>query len=372
MAEPVNDAAAGGGGSEPAEDPRHIEQRKRARPWIKGILIGTGIVLVAGALIYWLSTRNEIDTDDAYVDGRAASVGPQVAGAVVALDVTDNQFVHAGDALVHIDPRPFQLAVEQAQAELEAARAQLAAERQGQLVSGRNFPAQLAQAQAQLHSAQSALQKAQNDERRERELTGAATTPQESDAVEVALRQAQAQVAVAEAQVRASGAVPQRLSQVDAQIKQQLGSARNAEAKLAQAQLNLQWTVVRAAQDGWVTKRSVEVGDYISVGQQIMALVSPQVWITANFKENQLARVRSGQKVRIRIDMYPKLRLDGHIDSMQLGSGTRFSTFPAENATGNFIKIVQRIPVKIDIDSGLDPNFPLPLGASAEPTVTVP
>ncbi len=103
-----------------------------------------------------------------------------------------------------------------------------------------------------------------------------------------------------------------------------------------------------------------------------MALVSPQVWITANFKEDQLTRVRPGQKVRIAIDMYPKLNLRGHVDSMQLGSGTKFSTFPAENATGNFIKIVQRIPVKIDIDSGLDPHLPLPLGASAEPTVELP
>jgi membrane fusion protein (multidrug efflux system) len=165
--------------------------------------------------------------------------------------------------------------------------------------------------------------------------------------------------------------VPARLSQVEAQVSQQQGTARDAEAKLAQAELDLGWTVVRAAQDGWVTKRSVEVGDYLSVGQEIMSLVSPQVWITANFKENQLTRVRPGQPVDIRIDMYPALRLRGHVDSEQLGSGTKFSTFPAENATGNFIKIVQRIPVKIDIDSGLDPNLPLPLGASAEPTVEV-
>jgi membrane fusion protein (multidrug efflux system) len=371
MAEPDDHAAAAGGG-EPAETPQHAEQRKRARPWVKWVLILAAVVLVVGALFYWLSTRNEITTDDAFVDGRAASVGARVAGNVIALDITDNQFVHAGDALIHLDPRPFKLALDQAQAELDNARAQLAAQRQGQLVSERNFPAQLAQAQAQLRSAQAALDKAENDERRQRELSGTATTAQESDAVKVALRQAQAQVAVADAQVRASGAVPQRLSQVDAQIKQQLGSERDAEAKLAQAQLNMEWTVVRAAQDGWVTKRSVEVGDYVSVGQQVMALVSPQIWITANFKENQLARMRTGQPVSIRIDMYPTLRLDGHVDSMQLGSGTKFSTFPAENATGNFIKIVQRIPVKIAIDSGLDPHFPLPLGASAEPTVRVP
>ena len=371
MADPEEHAAKGADG-ESAEDPKHAQQRQRARPWVKGILIVAVILLIVGGLIYWLATRNEVSTDDAFVDGRAASVGPRVAGAVVSLDVNDNQFVHAGDPLVHLDPRPFKLALDQAHADLETAHAQLAAQRHGQLVSQSNFPAQLAQAQAQLLSAHAALEKAQNDERREHELSGTATTAQEADATRVALRQAQAQVAAAEAQVREAGAVPARLSQVEAQVSQQQGSELDAEAKLAQAELNLDWTVVRAAQDGWVTKRSVEVGDYLSVGQQIMALVSAQIWITANFKENQLSRVRPGQPVRIGIDMYPKLKLHGHIDSMQLGSGTKFSTFPAENATGNFIKIVQRIPVKIDIDSGLDPHFPLPLGASAEPTVELP
>jgi membrane fusion protein (multidrug efflux system) len=364
--------AAPDGGSEAAEDPTHAQQRQRARPWVRVILIVAVIVLVVGALVYWLDTRSELSTDDAFVDGRAASVAARVAGAIVALDVRDNQFVHAGDALVHLDPRPFQLALDQAQAALATARAQLEAQRHGQLVSSRNFPAQLAQAQAQLSSARAALEKAENDDRRERELSGTATTAQEADATKVALHQAQAQVASAEAQVREAGAIPARLSQVEAQVNQQQGAETDAEAKLAQAELNLDWTVVRAAQDGWVTKRNVEVGDYVNVGQQIMALVSPQVWITANFKENQLTRVRAGQQVRIGIDMYPKLKLHGHIDSMQLGSGTKFSTFPAENATGNFIKIVQRIPVKIDIDSGLDPDFPLPLGASAEPTVELP
>jgi membrane fusion protein (multidrug efflux system) len=371
MAEPQSQAAPGAA-QEAAETPLHAAQRKRARPWVKAVLIIAAIALVLFAVIYWLGSRNKLSTDDAYVDGRAAAVSPRVAGAVVSLDVTDNQFVHAGDALVHLDPRPFQLALDQAQAELSTARAQLAAQRQGRLVSSRNFPAQLAQAQAQLRSARAALEKAQNDDRREHELSGTATTAQEADATAVALHQAQAQVAVAEAQVQASGAVPARLSQVEAEVNQQQAAEIDAQAKLDQAELNLGWSVVRAAQDGWVTKRDVEVGDYVAVGQQIMALVSPQVWITANFKENQLTRLQPGQPVDIGIDMYPQLRLHGHIDSIQLGSGSKFSTFPAENATGNFIKIVQRIPVKIDIDSGLDPKFPLPLGASAEPTVQLP
>jgi membrane fusion protein (multidrug efflux system) len=120
-----------------------------------------------------------------------------------------------------------------------------------------------------------------------------------------------------------------------------------------------------------VTQRNVEAGYYLSTGQSIMSLVVPEVWITANFKETQLARMRSDQAVDIAIDAYPSLHLTGHVDSVQMGSGSRFSTFPAENATGNFVKIVQRVPVKIIIDHGLNPKIPLPLGLSVEPTVDV-
>ncbi len=133
--------------------------------------------------------------------------------------------------------------------------------------------------------------------------------------------------------------------------------------------MNLSFTRITAPQDGWVTRRNVEQGNYLQPGGQIMALVTPDLWVTANFKETQLARMRAGQRVGIEVDAYPKLDLKGHVDSVQLGSGSKFSAFPAENATGNFVKIVQRVPVKIVIDSGLDPNQPLPLGLSVTPTV---
>ena len=126
-----------------------------------------------------------------------------------------------------------------------------------------------------------------------------------------------------------------------------------------------------APSDGWVTKRAVERGSYVQQGQQIMSLVEPDVWVTANFKETQLNRMRPGQPVSIAVDAYPGLKLRGHVDSLQLGSGAKFTAFPPENATGNFVKIVQRVPVKIVIDSGLDPAIPLPLGISVEPTVSV-
>jgi membrane fusion protein (multidrug efflux system) len=152
-------------------------------------------------------------------------------------------------------------------------------------------------------------------------------------------------------------------------VVQRQAQVEQARANLAQAELNLSYTVIRAPQDGHVTRRNVDVGTYAQAGQQVFYLVSTALWITANFKETQLNRIRLGQQVNIRVDAYPKLRLHGHVDSIQAGSGDRFSTFPAENATGNYVKIVRRVPVKIVIDSGIDPRQGLPLGLSVEPTV---
>jgi membrane fusion protein (multidrug efflux system) len=136
-------------------------------------------------------------------------------------------------------------------------------------------------------------------------------------------------------------------------------------------ELNLAWTRLTAPQDGWITKRNVEVGNYVQLGEALLALVTPDIWVTANFKESDLARLPPGQNVDISVDAYPALKLKGHVDSLQLGTGSRFSAFPPESATGNFVKITQRVPVKIVIDSGLDPNIPLPLGISVVPTVHV-
>jgi membrane fusion protein (multidrug efflux system) len=191
------------------------------------------------------------------------------------------------------------------------------------------------------------------------------------DAAKAALKQAQAQVLLANAQVVQNSPVPQRIGETDAQVGQLQGQVEQAQARLDQANLNLSWTTVKAPQDGWITKRNVEMGNYVAAGQQIMSIVTPEVWITANFKESQLADMRPGQPVSVRIDAYPSLDIRGHVDSIQLGSGSKFTAFPPENATGNFVKVVQRVPVKIVIDSGLDPKIPLPLGISVVPTVTV-
>jgi membrane fusion protein (multidrug efflux system) len=251
------------------------------------------------------------------------------------------------------------------------ARGQLANAEAGLERAKVTFPAQLAAAQGQLLQAQGSLFKAQSDYRRQHDIARAATTQENVDTSTAALTQAQGQVKLAEAQVQEATPVPENIAEAQAQQQQLEGQVQVAEAQLAQAQLNLSYTTITAPSDGWITQRNVERGNYAQPGQAMFSIVEPQFWVTANFKEDQLDRMRPGQRVDFSVDAYPALKLHGHVDSIQMGSGSKFTAFPPENATGNFVKIVQRVPVKLLIDSGLDPNLPLPLGISVEPTVHV-
>lgn len=344
-------------------------QKRRRSPWIWAVLAIAVLIAIIGGGWYWYSTRNLEDTDDAYTDGNAITVSPQVSGQVVDLAINDNQFVHAGQVLIKIDPRLFIAARDQAQGQLEAAEGQLDAAKAALDLARVTYPAKLLAAQAERDAAAAVLFRAQTDLRRQHAVARQATTQQEIDQATAAERQAAAQLGEADANLKQAQPVQQNIEEAAAQVKQLDGQVALARAQLAQAQINLSYATVTAPQDGWVTKRNVDQGNYVTAGSAIMSLVSPHVWVTANFKETQLNRMRPGQHVRIAVDAYPNLKLRGHVDSIQLGSGSKFTAFPPENATGNFVKIVQRVPVKIDIDSGLDPDVPLPLGISVEPTV---
>jgi membrane fusion protein, multidrug efflux system len=348
------------------------EQRARRRSWlIRALFLVAVIILVIAGTLYHQATKNLVSTDDAFTEGRAVTVAPRVSGYVVALAVNDNQRVNQGDLLLQIDPRDYQIARDQAAAQLEVAQAQLVFAQAALEKARVTFPAQLDAARGNLETAQGQLFKAESDYRRQHSIPRAATTQEQVDASTAALQQARGLVAQTQAQVTEAEPVPQNISQAEAQAHQLEGQVAQAKAQLAQAELNLSYTRLVAAQPGYVTKRNVEVGDYAQPGASLLSLVTPEVWVTANFKEDQLARLRQGQKATIAVDAYPQLKLRGHVDSLQLGSGSKFTAFPPENATGNFVKIVQRVPVKILIDSGLDPNLPLPLGISVEPTVDV-
>jgi len=375
---PAREAAPAGLDRQPGADPNSVTPNNakpnNAKPKngaARTIGVGLALLAVAGAGWRFFAAADVESTDDAFIDGRSAIVSPQVAGQVVSLDVADNQFVTKGQQLVRIDPRQYENDRALAAAVLESAKAQLGAQGFGLEVAKKNFPALLAQAQAQLAAAEAAAGKAQADYNRQASLSRQATSLQEVDAARAALKQAEAQVAAAQAQVAQATPVRQRIGETEKVAGQIQGAVDQAQARLQQAELNLSWTVVAAPQDGWITKRNVELGNYVAPGQQIFALVGTERWVIANFKEVQLRRMKPGQKVRIEVDAYPQLDLEGHVDSIQQGSGSKFTAFPPENATGNFVKVVQRVPVKIVIDKGLDPNLPLPLGLSVVPRVSL-
>ncbi|OTP78681.1 HlyD family secretion protein [Caballeronia sordidicola] len=334
------------------------------------IILGVIVVLIIIAgLIWWFATRNQVSTDDAYTDGDAVTIAPKVSGYVVVMNLGDNKFVHKNDLLIKIDPRDYQAQLDQANAQLGLARAQLNAAQVQLAIARVQYPAQLTQAKAQQQSAQANLTQSRAAYERQHSVDVRATSQQNIDTANAQQQSALANVAQARAQVKTASLVPQQISQAQATVDERREQVHQAEAQVEAAALNLSYTELHAPADGWVTKRNVQYGTFLQAGTSIFSLVTTTVWVTANFKESQLERMRPGDAVDVAVDAYPDLKLHGHVDSIQLGSGSRFSAFPAENATGNFVKIVQRVPVKILIDNGLQPDLPLPLGLSVVPKV---
>jgi membrane fusion protein (multidrug efflux system) len=348
---------------------------KSDEPRSKKPLIITAITVVMLGIIgffIWFVHRNQVSTDDAYTDGNTVTMVPKVSGYVVELNVSDNTHVRKGDLLLRIDSRDYLIGVAQARAQVALAQAQLSSAQDALRIARVQYPAQLESVRAQQQAAAAQLELARSSYERQHQVDRRATTQESIDsstnqqqAAIAALKSAQAQVAIARL-------VPEQVQSAVSAVAEREASLQTAQAQLDQANLNLSYTQVRAPSDGFITMRSVRQGDFATPGQVMFLIVTPEVWITANFKESQIGRMRPGNKVDIKIDAYSGFKLEGHVQSIQYGSGSRFSAFPAENATGNFVKIVQRVPVKIVIDRGLDPNRPLPIGLSASPVVYFP
>jgi membrane fusion protein (multidrug efflux system) len=357
----------------PSESEQENDAPARKKPGKKPLII-LGIVVVVMlviALIWWFMTRNEETTDDAFTDGNAVTIAPKAAGYVTELKVADNQRVKKGDLLVVIDPRDNSAQRDQANAQLGLATAQLHQAQAQLALSKVQYPAQRDEARAQVLKAQADLANAEAAYRRQRGVDPRATTQQNIDSANAQLRSAQAGLASAKAQLEVADQVQLQIRQQETNVEARERQVDQAKAQLETAELNLSYTEVRAPFDGFVTKRNVQTGTLVQAGTALFSLVSADVWVTANFKESQLERMKPGNKVTLSVDAWPDMELEGHVDSIQQGSGAKFSAFPAENATGNFVKIVQRVPVKIVIDKGLNADHPLPLGLSVEPKVTV-
>ncbi|MDB5655560.1 MAG: HlyD family secretion protein [Tardiphaga sp.] len=298
------------------------------------LLTSIGAVVLVGAIVggilYWLNARHYESTDDAFVDARVFSVAAKVGGYVTDVLVTDNQHVTAGQPLAQIDERDYRTSVDQAQAQVANIDAQIFSQQ-----------AQIQQARDQADQADAQLKFAQQEAGRAQDLVakGAGTVQQQQrtnsdlDAQQANNSRAKTAVTAAERQTKVLEAQKQ-----------------SAVAQLEQAQLNLNYTKIVAVQPGRVVKLGGAKGAYVTAGQSLMMFVPDDIWITANFKETQVTDMRPGQPVDIRIDAYPDHKITGHIASVQPGSGTVFSLLPAENATGNYVKVVQRVPVKIVVD----------------------
>lgn len=409
-AEPKSPAGAGtgvGSGQPPA-------RRKKSRRMI--LIVVAAVILLAILVLLYLHFAAWESTDDAQIDGYIYPVSSRVSGYVTGVRVDDNQYVQAGTVLAQLDPKDFEVAVANAKATLANDQASAAALQTNVPITSVNTSSQLSTAQADIQNAQAGLLaaqkefdaeqasllqaeandlKAQDDVNRYKPLAAKDEIPQQQytqavdsqkataaavDAArasaagaEQAVTQARTRVVQAQAELQYAETKPQQISVQRSRARAAEAETENAAAVLQQAQLNLQYTTIIAPVSGIVGQRSVQPGQNVAPGQQLMTIVpldSQNIWVTANFKETQLTYMRPGQYVKIYVDTYGR-SYDGQVLNIAGATGARYSLLPPENATGNYVKVVQRIPVKIVFKNGQDPQHLLRPGMSVEPDVKV-
>lgn len=328
-------------------------RRQRLR---KPLLLAAPVIALALGLFFYLSGGRYQDTDNGYLQSGLVPVSASVSGPVIAVAVVNNQRVKAGDVLFRIDPAPYQAAVDEAEAELANARTQVSSLR-----------ANYREGEAGLQAAQARLAYATREAARQKSLLAEGISSQNQyDQAVLAAQTARQQI---QTSVQQNAGVAATLTgNVNAPTERQPGVQR-AQAALERARLNLGYTVVHAAQDGIVTKvNQLQVGSYVAASKPVFTLAGTKLWVEGNFKEDQLAHMRVGQRATFRVDAFPDLKLTGRLASFSPGTGNSFSLLPAENATGNWVKVVQRLPVEFSIDQ-LPRDVPLHAGLSVEVTV---
>jgi len=341
---------------------RDSRKKKRALSVLAVLVV---IALIGGGAWWWTQRAFE-STDDAFITAHVAQVSPRVAGRVLDVLVTDNQRVALNDVLLRLDPAPFQVREDQAKANVNESEQRLK-EAQSQLVAQK---ALAEQAKADVSSAEAQAGNAATDLARYNHLiTTGAVSKQARDNADTLARTSAA--ALQSARKRAASAEAQA-ALAATQIQTAQAVVERSRAALEQTSLDLAYTDVKAGVSGRVTAKAVEPGDYVQAGQTVLNLVNDEVWIIANFKETQLTRMRPGQPVTVTVDAYPNHEFKGHVDSIQAGTGAAFSLLPPQNATGNYVKVVQRVPVKIVLDAlPKDSGLTLAPGMSVVPRVKV-
>ena len=330
---------------------RKLYKRKRA-----GILLV--VLLVAGIVFggrWWIRSRIFISTDNAFIEAHIHSIAPRLPGTITRVLAQENQLVRKGDLLVELDPADYRVRVQDAAAEVDVARNETAGDY-----------AAVEEAKAAVSLAESRLSQAETDVQRSRNLLEKEVIPREQlERQETARDIAASQLKSAKETLRKEQANLGLLGPggKDARVTQK-------RARLDEARLNLSYTGIHAPVDGYITRKSAEAGNYVQAGQPLMAVVPLEdAWITANFKESQLAHVRPGQQVEFTVDAYGGRRFSGRVESIMAGTGAAFSLLPPENATGNYVKVIQRIPVRIVVEQSTDPQHLLRIGMSVVPTI---
>jgi len=341
------------------------------------------LILVIGGItgyIYAQYKKTHITTDDAFVDGNVHTIASKVYGTVKNIYVKSNQFVKKGDILLEMDPADYDVKMKEMLAGLNSEKAKLL-ESEAKIITTKKQIAELdarANAIKGLYAVQEAnLKQAESDMKRAESLYKEEIIPKERyEKTETGYKSSLAMVGAASEGLRYSNlsVETQRsiLKQADAEKAVLQSSIKQKEAQLEASQLNYSYTKIYAPNDGYVTRKSVELGNQIQAGQPLMAIVPlDDVYVTANYKEIQIEKIKVGQKVEIKVDTYQGKIFKGTVDSIMAGTGAVFSLFPPENATGQYVKVVQRIPVKIVFDKGTDPEHVLRIGMSVVPTVIV-
>jgi membrane fusion protein, multidrug efflux system len=346
-------------------DPVSPPKSKR-RPWVWALMGAAVVAVTAAGIGYYIHSLSFESTDDAFIDGHIAPVSSRVPGHVAKVYVEDNQLVKKGDVLAELDSSDFETRLAAATAALQTAEETSKARATGIAAAQADWE----QSKADLAAAEAREERAKTHLKRIESLVPQRAASQESlDEAIAAAHVAHADVTAMREKINAKQST---VAQAKSASKATESGVRQAEAELKQAKLNHSYTKIYAPISGHVTRKNIEVGAFVQVGQPILALVDPDVWVIANFKETQLAKMRPGQPVVITVDTHTDVKLAAHIDSVQRGSGARFSLLPPENATGNYVKVVQRVPVKIVFDDlkqieqyGLGP------GMSVVPTVKI-
>ncbi len=389
-----------------SEDQQTARDSKKMRAFmIVGTIVAVGLIIL---FLYRGYAKTHVTTDDAFVEGSIHMIGARVAGTVVEILISDNQQVKAGDLLARLDPEPFQKAVDEADASFQSEEGRLT-ETNAQIVAQekrvsameaslartreaeKELMAAVSAKQAQMQARSAALDQSRLDLIRAEKLSKQEVIPQsryeraktafemasadltaaeefKNQAV-VALKAHKSTVAQVQAQVKAEEAAYERSR---ASLTTQMGQISRRKAQAESARLRLSYTALIAPADGFVTRLSAEVGNTVQAGQPLMSLVNLEdAYVVANYKETRIGRFKQGQKVTIKLDSYPGLKFKGTLDSIMAGTGAAFTLFPPENASGNYVKVVQRIPVKITFDDLEDVRPLLRIGMSAVPTILV-